>query len=413
MNTHTIRTYEFILLMALITSLIALSIDAIMPAFPVMTKDLHVMGNNSIQSVIIYIFLGLAIGQLLFGTISDIFGRRMPVIIGLVLYIAGSLLALFSHNLNIMIVARIMEGIGLSGPRAASIALTRDLYEGDSMARVMSFIMMVFIMVPIVAPTIGQFILFFASWKAIFYFLIIIGCISLVWFSLRQPETLPPEKRLSFSWSQLLFSVKEILNNKQSLGYTLTGGIINGAFIGYLSLSQPIFQDEYHLGNKFPIFFALLAIAIGTASFINGKFVIRFGAQKMSYYAAIVFTLSSSIFFIVAQITNGHPSLYLLVAFMLIILFAIGIMFGNQVALAMNPIAHIAGIGAAIVGASSTLIGVSISIIIVHSFNQTVTPLAVAFVLCGMLTVIIMHFSKIPPYTKGGLFKQVHSALDK
>ncbi|MDD7805263.1 MAG: multidrug effflux MFS transporter [Endozoicomonas sp. (ex Botrylloides leachii)] len=393
-NTHKISTNEFVLLMALITSLIALSIDAIMPAFPMMAKDLHVIRNNSIQSVIVYIFLGLAIGQLLFGPLSDIVGRKIPVITGLIIYITGTLLALFSHHLDVMIVARIMEGIGLSGPRTASIALVRDLYKGDNMARIMSFIMMIFIMVPIIAPTIGQFILFFAGWRAIFCLLIVVACIDLVWFAVRQPETLPPDKRFSFSLNKLWFSMKEVLKNRQALGYTVAGGVINGAFIGYLSLSQPIFQGAYHLGSTFPIFFALLAIAIGSASFFNGKLVVRFGAQKMTHYAAIMFTVCSAIFFLVVQMANGKPQLWLLVVFMLIILFSVGIMFGNQMALAMGSIGHVAGMGAAIVGASSTFIGAGIGMVIVHSFHQAVTPLAIAFALCGILTIIAQYVAR-------------------
>lgn len=392
-TSKSLHPVEFIILMGLMTALIALSIDAVMPAFPAMAADFHVAHDNSIQLVITGLFLGLSIGTLFFGPLSDIMGRKRPVIIGLFIYFLGSLLIIQSHTIDLLMVGRILQGFGLAAPRTASIALTRDLYQGDAMARVMSFIMMVFIMVPVIAPSIGQAILLITGWRSLFSIFMVIALICLLWFIIRQPETLTPEKRQPFSVERITYAFKEVIGNRQALGYTLAAGLISGAFMGYLSLAQPIFQDEYHMGKSFPLFFASLAISIGLASFFNGRLVFRYGAKNMVRYGGYALTLSASIFLAVAWINNGQPSLWILVVFMAVILFSTGIMFGNLNALAMEPIGHVAGMGAAIVGACSLFMGVILSVVIEQMYHNTITPLIIGFAVLGLSTIITMQWA--------------------
>ena len=390
---------EFITLMALMTSLIALSIDAVMPAFPTMAATLEGANSNNIQLIIPFIFLGLSTGTLFFGPLSDIVGRKTPVIIGLIIYFIGSVIIINSQNFETLILGRILEGFGLAGPRTTSVALTRDLYEGDAMARVMSFIMMVFIMVPIIAPSAGQAILLIASWRVLFIIFIVMALISLLWFMLRQQETLPPKKRQKPSVKSILSALKEVLSTRKTFGYTLSSGMITGAFMGYLTLAQPIFQTEYHMGQAFPLFFASLAAAIGFASFCNGKLVFRYGAKNMATFGATLLTLTAFIFLGIIWTQNGQPPLWLLVIFLAPILFSIGLLFGNQSALAMEPIGHIAGTGSAIINSISSLMGVALSVAIEKNFHNTVTPLVLSFAGLGLLSLFTMQWANTTKIT--------------
>ena len=244
---------EFITLTALMTSLVALSIDAMLPALPQIGSDLGVTGANDSQLVISMLFVGLAFGQLFYGPLSDSIGRKAAIYIGFLLFSAGSVIALLADDFTMMLAGRLLQGIGVAGPRIVAIAMVRDQFSGRAMARVMSFIMSVFILVPIVAPALGQLIVDLANWRAIFTLFLVLALFLSVWFGVRQPETLPKERRLPLSIAQLRLSLREILTHPAALGYTLVAGIVFGAFLGYLNSSQQIFQEQYALGSPFPL----------------------------------------------------------------------------------------------------------------------------------------------------------------
>ena len=385
---------EFVGLMATLMALTALSIDAMLPALTNIGSDLGVTVANDNQLIISVLFLGLAIGQLFYGPLSDNIGRKPALYIGLVFFGVGCLVSLFANNLTIMLVGRCLQGIGLSGPRVVSVAIIRDLYKGERMAQVMSFVMAVFIAVPALAPALGQGILYIANWRMIFVVLLSLGVVALVWFSIRQQETLPEEKRLKFSIPNLKKALKEIITIRSTVFYTLAAGFISSAFVGFLNSSQQVFQIQFGLGEKFPMYFAAIALSVGTASFVNGKLVIRFGMQNMVRTAVLAIVIISILFFILMGTVIPVPSLAFFMVYLLSIVFFVGILFGNLNSMAMEPLGHMAGIGAAIVGSVSTFISVPFGTYIGMQYNGTVKPLVFGFLIFGILTALSIFLAK-------------------
>jgi DHA1 family bicyclomycin/chloramphenicol resistance-like MFS transporter len=273
---------EFVALMAFTMSLVALSIDAMLPAFPQMTQDLQVAQANDIQLVVSMLFIGLAIGQLFYGPLSDSIGRKPAIYIGFVLFILGSLLSMSASDFSTMLAGRLLQGIGAAGPRTVAVALIRDRFHGSEMARVMSFIMTVFILVPIFAPALGQAILIFAGWRSIFGAFVVLALSTLVWLSLRQAETLAKDQRRPFTLRNVKAALLEVMKSRMAMIYMLVAGCISGAFLSYLNTSQHIFQVQYGLGTQFPIYFGVLAVAVGIASLLNSRLVMRFGMHALA-----------------------------------------------------------------------------------------------------------------------------------
>ena len=382
---------EFVILIALMISLVALSIDAMLPALPEIAADLHFANPNDSHFIISMLFIGMGFGQIIFGPLSDTTGRKPAIIVGILIFIGGSLIAFFAQSMTDMMIGRFLQGLGAAGPRIVSIALVRDKYEGRQMARVMSFVMTIFILVPVFAPAIGQLILAFSHWRLIFGMFLFMGAISLAWFSFRQAETLVPEKRIKFSVQQLLRDSRAIAVIPASTGYTLTMGFLFGAFLGYLSSAQQIFQVQYQLGELFALFFGLLAASIGLAAMVNAKLVIRYGMRRLSFVSITVISALSTPFLLFSFYSNGHPPLMLLMAFLIIVFFFIGILFGNLNALAMEPLGHIAGLGSALVGSVSTLISVILGAIIADSYNGTIMPFITGLTILSIACLITMY----------------------
>jgi DHA1 family bicyclomycin/chloramphenicol resistance-like MFS transporter len=384
---------EFVILVSMMMSLLALSIDAVLPALPQISSDLNVQQTNNRQLVVSMIFLGLALGQLFFGPLSDKTGRKPAIYLGYALYIAGSLLSLFAFSFPMMLFGRFLQGSGVSAPRSVTLALVRDKYESRAMAQVMSFVMTVFIMVPMVAPLLGQTILLFSGWRSIFGTYVLLAAITLIWFALRMPETLAPEDRAPFSLHRILKTTREIIKIRPSLGYTITAGLVSGAFLGYLNSAQQIFQEQYALGELFPLFFAVNAFSIGLASFLNARLVVRHGMRFLVRWALLVILGFSVVATGVALLTAGQPPLWLLMPYFMPVFFCIGILFGNMNALAMEPLGRIAGIGAAVVGSLSTLISVLLGTMIGQSYNGTVGPLVAGITILTAASLLVMRWA--------------------
>lgn len=386
---------EFIALMALMTSLIALTIDAILPALPEIGAGLNVKHENDLQLLIAFVFFGLSIGQLFYGPLSDSRGRKPAVYLGLLFFFLGSVVCLLSENLFVMLVGRFLQGFGLAGPRSVSMAIVRDQYDGDQMAKVMSFIMAVFIIVPAIAPALGQGIVYLFDWQSIFICFILLAVLIGGWFSLRQPETLTTENKRPFSVANFLSGLKELLTHPVVMGYTIASGFITAPFVAYLSMSQQIFQVQYELHEYFPVVFAALALSIGFASFVNGKLVTRFGMEIMSEYAARVMFIAGIILIPIALLFNGHPPLAIFLLYCLVTLFCVGILFGNLNAMAMMPVGHIAGLGASVIGSVSMLGALPITVLIGKSYDGTVMSMVYGFAVFSFLALMVLHWVKI------------------
>jgi|TARA_R110000868_G_scaffold231400_1_gene484789 DHA1 family bicyclomycin/chloramphenicol resistance-like MFS transporter len=384
-----IGLFEFVALMALMTSLVALSIDAVLPALSQIGADLGIVDPRQTHLIVSLFFAGMALGQLYYGPLSDDKGRRYAIISGLIVFAIGSLVCIFAESLEVMLIGRVIQAFGVSGPRIAALAVIRDKYEGEAMARVMSFIMMVFILVPMLAPVFGQTVLFWFSWQYIFSSFLIFGLLIGLWFFIRQPETLPKEKRLPFSWSQLWISSKFILTHKLVIFYTLSSGTIFGAFLAYISSSQTLFQHIYDTGELFPMYFALLAFSIGLASFINGHLVMRLGMRKLCTWAMLGWLLFSLVLTILCLVSDGVPPFWQFITVLFAAFFCIGILFGNINAMAMQPLGKMAGLGAAIIGSLSSMISVPTAVFVGSFIDSSITPVALGFLGFGSVSFLL------------------------
>jgi DHA1 family bicyclomycin/chloramphenicol resistance-like MFS transporter len=380
---------EFIAVMAALMSLVALSIDALLPALNEIGFSIGILDTKNNQLLITTIFLGLGCGQLISGPLSDSFGRKPIIYGGFIVFVLSSLLCVFATSIEMMLLGRLLQGIGLSAPRTISIAMVRDRFSGDYMARIMSFIVVIFLLVPIIAPAMGKIMLDAYGWKSIFYSQLIFGFFVMIWVWKRQPETLKKERRRKLTPSLFIEGAKEFIKHKNAIVFTLFSGFILGSFMVYLSASQQIFEEQYNLKEEFPFIFASLAVGIGLATFLNGTLVVRLGMLKLVSIFTVVFTIIPLIY-ILMYYGQPNPSSKVLIVFFAVQFFSIGFLFGNTRALAMQPIGHIAGIGAAINGFVSTIMAVPIATFIGRFIAATALPLFIGFFVCGTLSLLLL-----------------------
>ncbi|MBC2840527.1 multidrug effflux MFS transporter [Robiginitalea sp. SC105] len=392
METNRGQHTEFIALMAALMSIVALALDALLPALDIIGIAVGNADPAANQLLITLFFLGMGTGPLLFGPISDSVGRKPVVYIGFAIFIAASALCVMARSLELMIVGRILQGMSLSAPRTISIAMIRDRFSGDYMARIMSFVTVVFILVPVVAPALGKLVLDHFGWEAIFYFQVVFSLLVSLWFWRRQPETLPLRNRNTFQPGRILRGFREVMGYRRTMVFTIIWGFITGSFLVYLSTSQQIFEIQYGMPELFPYLFAGLAITIGTATLINGWLVVKFGMRRLITLSLVGFTLNSlaySLFF--AGGTN--PPIAFLMVFLALQFFAVGFLFGNLRSMAMEPLGHIAGIGAAITGFIATLMSVPISAWIGSLVITSALPLFQGFCICGGISLALLAYS--------------------
>ncbi|QVY66372.1 multidrug effflux MFS transporter [Polaribacter sp. Q13] len=384
---------EFIIVMASLMSLVAFAIDALLPAVADISKTIHIADPKNNQLFITMIFLGIGFGQLVSGPLSDSFGRKPVIYIGFTVFVFASFICLFATDLDTMIVGRLLQGVGLSAPRTISIAMVRDRFNGNYMARVMSFITVIFLLIPVIAPALGKLLLDAYGWKSIFYSQLVVGVFIMLWVWKRQPETLKIEKRKKFRLALFVDGLKEFIKYKYAVIFTIFSGFITGSFMVYLSASQHIFVEQYNLEEEFPFIFAGLAISIGLATFLNGKLVVKIGMFKLVFFFTAMFTIVS-LLYIVFFWGDSNPSIYILLLFFGLQFFSIGFLFGNTRALAMEPIGHIAGVGAAINGFVSTIMAVPIATYIGSYITTTALPLFIGFFVCGAISLLLITLLK-------------------
>ncbi len=383
---------EYIILMSVIISVEALAIDAILPALSFMSNEFGLGESNKRQFIVSSLFMGYGFGVLVFGIASDTLGRKRPVYIGFLMFLIGTLVAIFATSFTMLIFGRVLQGFGVAGPQIIPTAITRDLYKGRGMAEIMSLIMMVFMMVPAIAPLIGQGVLLFTNWQGIFVMLAVYAVFALTWFAMRQPETLAPKDRVPFSISQVWGSIKEVLRNKRAMKFTITEGLAFGAILAYLSTAQQIFQEHFELGEKFPLYFGALALVMMAASFINSTLVEKLGMHYLVLRGAIILFLASSIYLVFILRNDSSVPFWSFLIYASISYFCLGILFGNMHSLAMEQVGEVAGTAASIIGFVSTLYAVIIAAIIGSFYNDTITPIVFGFALL-MLPIIYITWS--------------------
>jgi DHA1 family bicyclomycin/chloramphenicol resistance-like MFS transporter len=385
---------EFILLVALLNAMVAMSIDTMLPAVGTIASELGASDPNSRQFIITIFFAGMTVGTLIYGPWSDSLGRKPAIAVGLGFYALGSLICLFSTSFSMMLAGRFIQGFGASSPRIVSIAMVRDGQGGAAMARVMSFVMMVFMLVPMLAPSIGQLVLFVASWRVIFLGFVAIGVIAGLWLWLRQEETLPRERRSPLSVSALLQAAGEVLRHPVAMGYTLAVGAIFGSFIVFLGTSQQIFAEQYGQGAYFALWFALFAGGMALSMLVNARLVMRYGMRRISKLALRAFLVLSLLFLALSFAYGGHPPLPLLAVVLFVTFFCNGLLFGNFNAIAMEPMGRIAGMAAAISGALSSLIAIVTGGLIGQFYDGTVIPLVGGFTGLGLISFALSEWAE-------------------
>lgn len=382
---------EFITLVAFVTALVALATDIMLPALGYIGDSLNVANPNHTQFVISAFFLGLAMGQVVSGPLSDRFGRKPVIYVGYGIFLLGTVVSMLTTHWEILLASRVLQGLGASAPRIAIMALVRDLYEGRGMARIMSIVSAIFIIVPVIAPALGQVVLAMAGWRAIFAVLAVLALSSVLWLGFRQPETLPLDRRRPFSVAVLWAGFKEILRTPATMGYTLCAGLIFGVFMGYLSSAQQVFQTTFLVGDWFAAYFAIAAISIGLASYLNSRLVMDMGMRPLTRRALLCIIGFALAFLPVVVMTGGVPPLWAFMIWLLATFFCLGILFGNLNALAMEPMGHMAGLGAAFVGSLSTLMSLPIGLAVGQFYDGTVYALVIGFGLCGLGAFVVMQ----------------------
>ena len=387
---------EFIFIIALLMAMVALTTDAMLPALSLMALDFGVNGN-AIQLVVTSVFVGHALGQLFYGPVSDTYGRKWSMFVGLGIFCLGSLISVWAESLEMMLAGRFLQGFGASGPRVMVVALVRDCFSGAAMARIMSFAMTLFMAVPIMAPLVGQGILLVGPWQWIFGFYVVFATVMFAWVYFRLDETLKPENRLSLHPKRLWHTMVRVLVNPIATGYSFVAGLVLGAFMGYLSSSLQIFQQVYGVGEAFPFYFGVLAVPTIVASLLNAKLVIRFGMYALVQVTNVMTGVACVVFYLYAQSLESGPSLGEFMALCSIIFFGVGFRFGNLNALAMEPLGKLAGMGASVVGSCFTLVSVPIGMWVGMSFDGTVLPLVLGFAVTSWAAFVAMLFLNKPP----------------
>lgn len=386
-----ISSGEFTLLVALLMSIVAISIDALLPALGVIPKDIPLAYPNQAQLIISALFLGMAIGQLVCGPMSDATGRKKVLYSGIFLFLVGSTLCFFAQDINTLLIGRFIQGLGVSGPYVSAISIVRDKYVGREMAKVMSLVMMIFILVPAIAPTLGQSILLVASWRYVFVLYIAYAVSIGLWIFLRLEETLPVENRIPLSAKGFYDGFKEVICNRVTMGYTLCMGLFFGSFIGYLNSSQQIFQGLFHTGKMFTVYFGVLALVFGVSSLINSRFVEKWGMHFISQRAVLGVVVSSTCFLALHGVCEIQ--LWMFMTYIALLFFAFGLIFGNVNAMAMEPMGHVAGIASAVIGSVSSIISMVIGTFIGQMYNNTLIPMTIGFLVMTSLALVTMKIA--------------------
>lgn len=403
-GTRSIGFLEFVVLAAATMSTQAIAIDAMLPAFPTIAHALHIAYPNHAQWIVTAYMTGLGVGQLFWGMMSDRFGRRPILLGGLSLYVVAALLCSLTGSFHVLLGWRFVHGLA-----AACVTVTRsvvrDLYSGRQMARVMSLTFVVFLIVPIIAPSLGQLILLLAPWRYIFGVFAAFAAIVATWGFLRLPETLHPEYRLTLTVSHISAAVRMVLGTRTSICYTLAMMVMFGTIMAYVGMVQQIFSDVFHRAAWMPSMFALCAIFMGMAAYMNSRIVERLGMRLISHTALLAFIAVSALHLLIALL--GWEQIWTFVLLQAVGMACFSLSVSNFGAMAMEPMGSIAGIAASLQGFVSTFSGALVGALIGKQFNGTTIPLAGGALCCGLASLGFVLLAE-----KGRLFRAHHTSSE-
>lgn len=393
---------------AMLMALNALAIDIMLPALPQMAASFGLTpalahpiqcpapldpNTNDQQLIIVAYMLGFGVSQLVYGPLTDRYGRRSVLFVSLLCYSIAAILCIYAPTFELLIAARAFMGASAGGSRVIAVSAARDLYVGRQMAKVMSLVMIVFMVAPIVAPFIGQMMLNAGmSWHGIFWGLAGFGLVMFGWVLVRLPETLPRERRVPFNPRSMLRSYWHVIRTREALGYTIASGFLFGALMSYISSSEQLFHNVYPTGDQFPLWFAGAAIAMTASNLINSRIVERLGMRKISHTALIAFVVVSAVH--AAFALAGPVDFAIFYGLLLAAFLCIGFQGPNYNAIAMERLGAIAGAGAALIGFASSFVSASIGGLIARQFDCTITPIFVGHFLLGGLALFVIFLTE-------------------
>lgn len=391
--TKPLRLPEFTALLAALSATAAFSIDAMLPALPQIAADLTPGDVNRAQLVLTAFVLGMGLGVLFVGPISDAIGRKPTISWSIGLFIIGAIAAAFAPTLEWLLAARVLQGVGVAGPRVVSLALIRDRYEGREMARVTSFVMMVFMLAPAVAPSIGKLVSDSFGWHGVFWCFVVIGVVDLLWLNARQPETLAPENRSKVQRAPLIAAAQVVISNRDVLRYTLVMTLGFGQMFALLSSAPQIYGDTFDRAETFPLWFALMAVLASSATMINSAIVVRVGMRKIVSWGYMMQICSAGAY-VALNFLGLIPealAFYVFYIWSVSVFFIAGLTFGNLNALAMQQMGHVAGMAASIIAGASTVGAVLIAAPIGLLFDGTAIPAAIGALVCSAIAWLMMR----------------------
>lgn len=385
---------EFIAMLAFLFATIAFSIDAMLPALPAIAEQLTPDNVNRAQLILTSFVAGMGVGTLFAGPISDAIGRKPAITLGFAIYGVATVVAIFANSIEVLLIARFIQGLGAAGPRIAGLALVRDLYQGREMARITSFVMMVFILIPALAPSIGAGMIWLAGWHGVFIGFLLFALIGFSWLNLRQAETLPPERRRPLRTGPLLQAAREVLTDRYVMLCTLILTLGFGQMFALLSSAQQLFGEAYGKGDAFPAWFAAMALLSGSGTVLNATFVTRFGMRRIAKWAYIMQTCVSATMLVLIYGDLLPPALQFPAFFFwaVSVFFMAGVTFGNLNALALQRMGHIAGMAASLVSAISTVFATLIAAPVGLLYNGTALPVIITTLICSALAWFLMRF---------------------
>jgi DHA1 family bicyclomycin/chloramphenicol resistance-like MFS transporter len=383
---------EFVAMMAATMALQALAIDAMLPALGLIAHDLGVSNPNHRQLVVGVFLVAAGLGSLLPGPLSDRYGRRRVLLVSFAGYIVLSLGCALAPEFNTLIVMRILQALASAGLSVLPAAIIRDRHSGDAMARMVSTVSMVFMIAPMVAPSVGQAVLLFAGWRMIFAMLAVLTVLTAGWIAWRLPETMAVHHRQAIVPRQIARNMVAAATERHAIGYTLGGALIFGAMFGYINSSEQLLAEHFGAGTLFPLLFGAIAIMLAAGNFLNARIVTLFGAHRVSHAALLGFVALSVVQVIQAQ--SPHETLWQFMPVMALNVCMMGFIGANFGSIAMRPFASIAGAASSVQAFLRMVIGASVGIVIGQAYNGTALPLALAFLVSSLAALGLVLFSE-------------------
>lgn len=398
------REGEFVFMMAMLMALQALAIDVMLPALGVIAQDLGEADANSRQLVIAVFLIASGAAALFPGAVADRFGRRPVVLFSLGAYFIVSLLSAFVTDFTTLLVLRVIIGLCVSALMIMPLTIIRDRFEGDRMARTQSLVAMVFMVVPMLAPLLGQGIMMVAGWRWIFGVMALMSLAIGVWVWFRLPETLHPEYRQSFKPRQIISNMRYVLTHRMALGYFLGASLVQGALLGYINSSQQLVGEALGAGDAFPAIFGMMALFMAGTNFINSRIVERFGARRVSHAAVLAFMFFAALH---VWIARDGETLWQFVALMSLLMCFVSFIGANFQSISMQPFARTAGAAASVMSFIRLAVGASLGMMIGQAFDGSPRPLALAMLLASIGTFGLVLYAE-----KGRMFRRLNTAVN-